>query len=142
MSTQAQKARNARKRAKLKLHKQQQKPWRDMVGPGWSIIKVSRRERKLWISWTHTIYVVVEGDPWLAPFFAWHPGYNQMLDRILDRMGDQECDPATIRADVCFCWFPTTNSVHWYKSECWNEEYSYDLSFDLKERYLTRIRHA
>lgn len=106
MNTEAQKARNARKRAKLKLHKKQAIPWRDIVGPGWFVIAVSRRERKLWISWTHTIYVVGEGNPWVAGHNSWHPAYQSFLDKVVTKLGDQECDPDSVSVQLYRTWLP------------------------------------
>ncbi len=107
MATEAQKARNARKRAKLKLHKKQATPWREIVGPGWFVIKVSRRERKLWISWTHTVYVVGEGNPWEACHNSWHPAYRSFLDKVVTKLGiDQECEPDTLSVQLFRYWLP------------------------------------
>lgn len=137
MSTEAQKARNARKRAKLKLHKKLQTPWRTIVGPGWFIIKVSRRESKLWISWTHTVMVVGEGNPWEASYNAWHPSYGQFLDKVLDTLGDQECDPDSIQVTLVRYWLPIRGESRWYLSPVMDDQLI-DIRLDLIERLKQR----
>lgn len=101
MTTEAQKARNARKRAKLKLHKKQAVPWRALVGDGWFHAEVAWRRVDGFC--TEKVFFCV-GDPDQYGRCSWHPAYQAWLNFVVSSLDVQRVDPGSIQVRlITYC---------------------------------------
>lgn len=81
MTTEAQRARNARKRAKLKQHRREQKPWREVAGPGWSKVIVTFRRTDGFCQ--HMQFICMGDIGRVETVCSWHPAYKAWLNHII-----------------------------------------------------------
>lgn len=139
MSTEAQKARNARKRAKLKLHKAQAKAWRDVATIArfrthemFAII-VSVRVQAITGTFTYKRRFICEGDPFYVSKCAWHPTYQNWLKYIVSSFAlpGYEVIPGSLQVQLVYSVWYNTMSGEWARD--YPNEDLYDVRLDLRD---------